>query len=118
MLNDKTLRTAIVRAASKQYGYKVNQVHVRLYAGEFAGSKGGLHERRIRTWAARQRVGAGPIEVFGLRDIIAEVLKAAEKKQYRDNPVLVTLKALQLMGVLTTTSSVDIADQLASLDFA
>ena len=46
-------------------------------------------------------VGGGPIEVFGLADVVAAVRAAARSKTYRDNPVLVTMKVLESAGLLT-----------------
>ena len=56
--------------------------------------------RRRSATGAGQKVGGGPVEVFGLADVIAAVRKAAVSKTYRDNPVLVTMKVLQAAGLL------------------
>jgi hypothetical protein len=44
---------------------------------------------------ATQVVGSGPIQVFNSADVVADVLKEADSKQYRDNPVLATIKVLK-----------------------
>jgi hypothetical protein len=64
----------------------------------------GVHEQRIRAWANEVRAGAGPVKVFGLKEIIGDVRQAAAHKQYRDNPVLVTMKALEAAGTLTAAT--------------
>jgi len=98
LLNDRDIRKAVVRAAAQRYGYLVSQVELRLYVGRFAGRKHGEHEARIREWATTERAGGGSIRVFGLTEVIDSVLTAATLKQYRDNPVLVTIKVLQEAG--------------------
>jgi hypothetical protein len=69
--------------------------------GKFAAPVHGTHEKRIRAWAAKQRVGSGAIKVFGLNDVMGRVHEAASHKQYRDNPVLVTMKVLEAAGMLS-----------------
>jgi hypothetical protein len=98
LLNRAEVRGAVVKAAAKAYGYRVPQIELRLYVGKFAGL--GAHEERVRAWAKRQRVGAGPVGVYGLRDVVTKVREAAEPTGYRDNPVLVTMKVLDAAGML------------------
>jgi hypothetical protein len=98
LLNRPEVRSTVVKAAAKLYGYRTGQVELRLYVGKFAGS--GTHEEKIRKWAKRQRVGSGPIGVFGLREVIGEVRQAAVRTEYRDNPVLVTMKVVAAAGML------------------
>lgn len=100
LLNDPVIRDGVVKAASERYGYMSKQIELQLYAGRFAGRRAGEHERRIREWAARQRVGAGPIGVIGLEEVVRKVRLAAERKQYRDNAVLVAVKVLAEAGQL------------------
>lgn len=101
LLNDPGIRAGVVAEAAKRYGYPSDQVQLRLYVGRFAAPKQGHHENRIREWAAAQNVGAGPIEIVGLKAVVEKVRIAAMDKQYRDNPVLVTMKVLQTAGLLT-----------------
>lgn len=100
LLNDPELRTAMVAAAAQRFGYQAGQVRLGLYAGKFAAQAQGLHEQRIRDWCAGQIVGGGPIEVFGITEVMAKVLGAAAQTQYRDNAVLVTMKVLEAAGLL------------------
>jgi hypothetical protein len=100
LLHEPAIRDGVVRAACEQYGYNIDQVEIRLYVGKFAAPKQGAHEKRIRAWAASQHVGAGPIVVQGLGDVVARVQSAAAHSQYRDNPVLVTMKVLEAAGLL------------------
>lgn len=107
LLNDPEIRKGVVKAAGKRYGYKPSQVELRLYAGRFAGRRGGEHERRIREWAAKQRVGAGPIGVVGLDEVVRKVRLAAERRQYRDNAALVAVKVLGEAGQLVDLDEVE-----------
>jgi len=110
LLNDPVIRDGVVKAAGKRYGYKTGQIELRLYAGRFAGRSGGEHERRIREWAAAQRVGAGPIGVVGLSEVVHKVRLAAEQRQYRDNAALVAVKVLREAGHLVDLDKVDDGD--------
>jgi hypothetical protein len=98
LLNDRVIRRKVVAAAARRYGYTRAQVELRLYVGRFAGRRTGEHEARIRRWARRQRIGSGPVRVFGVTEVVRAVLQEAERKQYRDNPVLATIKALREAG--------------------
>lgn len=100
LLNNDTVRDAVVLGASQRFGYRPEQIEIRLYVGRFAAPTTGVHEVKIRQWCATQNVGAGPIRVFGVSDVVAKVVRAAQKKQYRNNPVLVTMKALEAAGLL------------------
>ncbi len=100
----------MVKAAGKRYGYKTSEIELRLYAGRFAGRRAGEHERRIREWAAAQRVGAGQIGVVGLSEVVRNVRLAAERKQYRDNAALVAVKVLGEAGHLVDLNDVDDSD--------
>jgi hypothetical protein len=98
LLNRREVRGKVVKGAAKLYGYRTCQVEVRLYVGKFYGSS--AHEKTIRTWAKRQRIGVGPIGVFGLNDVVGQVRAVASHTEYRDNPVLVTMKVLEAAGML------------------
>ena len=98
LLNNKTVRSAVVRQAAKQYGYRTNQVDLRLYVGRFAGRATGHHEARIRAWAKTQRVGSGQIQVVDLTEVVDKVVEVARSTQYINDPVLVALKVLAEAG--------------------
>lgn len=100
LINDPVVRDAVINAASKRYSYPIDEIELRLYVGKFVGDKTGEHERLIREWAATQIVGAGPIRVFGLKDIIATARQVASSTTYRDNPALVAIKVMEAAGML------------------
>lgn len=104
-MNNKEIRSQVVTDAAARYGYKTDQVQLRLYVGRFAAPTRGSREAAIREWASHQRVGVGPIEVYGLDDVVGMVRDAAEHRQYRNDPVLVTMKVLQAAGQLKPRTS-------------
>jgi hypothetical protein len=86
LLNDTEIRRSIARQAASRYGYQYSQVQLGLFVGRFAGPTVGEHERKVRAWCKRQRVGTSPIEVLSLADMVETVVHAAtDAKQYRDN---------------------------------
>lgn len=101
LLNEPDVRDTVVRAAAERFGFRTEQVEMRLYVGRFAG---GTNEARVRDWAARQIIGSGPLIVIGADDVVSIVRKVATRKQYRDNAVLATLKVLAATGELTPTT--------------
>ena len=107
LLNDVVIRDGVLKAAGKRYGYEASQIELRLYAGRFAGRRTGEHERRIREWAAAQRIGAGQIGVVGLDEVVRRVRLAAQGKQYRDNAALVAVKVLGEAGHLVDLDKAD-----------
>lgn len=69
------------------------------------------HEDRIRGWCAEQHAGVGPIEVFDVHAVVDEVRRAAANTQYRDKPVLVTMKVLEAAGLLKLKLPTDVGEQ-------
>lgn len=99
LLNNLVVRDKVVRAAADRFGYEIEQVELRLYVGKFAG-KPGTHDEQVKAWCSTQHVGAGPIQVISVNDVVAKVRHVAEAKQYRDNAALVALKVLEAAGAL------------------
>ena len=99
MLNDPQIRDTVVTGFAERFGFPLDQVEVRLYAGRFAG---GGHEERIREWCASQYVGGAPIRVVGAREVVERVREVAAVKTYRDHPVLATMKVLDATGILSS----------------
>lgn len=97
LLNEPDVRDTVVNAAAERFGFSREQVEMRLYVGRFAG---GTNEARVREWAAEQIIGACPLAIVGADQVVAVVREVAASKQYRDNPVLATMKVLAATGVL------------------
>ncbi|MCA1704081.1 MAG: hypothetical protein LC808_12780 [Actinobacteria bacterium] len=101
LLNNVMVRDAVLAAAANRYGYRHDQVELRLYVGRFAGPTRGDDERAIREWCSTQRVGVGPIRVVGLAEVARTVRRVATtSKQYRDNATLTAIKVLDAAGML------------------
>lgn len=98
ILNRDDVRETVTQRAAERFGYEPDQVELRLYAGKFAG---GDHEARVREWCAAQIVGGSPIRVVGAREVVEIVRHVAAQKSYRDNPVLATIKVLDLADSLS-----------------
>lgn len=99
VLNDPAIRDGVIAGAAERYGYRKDQITLRLAVGRFAG-KTDDNERMIRDWCAGQLAGAGAIELVTVREIVERVRSVAQATTYVDNPVLVALKVLAAAGVL------------------
>ncbi len=97
LLNQPDVRDGVVTAACKKFGYTPEQTEMRLYVGKFAG---GTNEARIRAWARTQIIGSCPLQVVGAPEVVTKVREVARSKQYRDHPVLATIKVLDAVGAL------------------
>lgn len=97
MLNRPEVRDTVTTLAAERFGFSLDQVEMRLYAGKFAG---GGHEERVKAWCASQLVGGSPIRVVGAREVVETVREVAASRTYRDHPVLATLKVLDATGSL------------------
>ncbi|WP_017793090.1 hypothetical protein [Leucobacter salsicius] len=97
LLNQSDIRDGVLQGACGRFGYRPDQVEMRLYVGKFAG---GGHEARVRKWAADQQIGGRALQVFGASEVVATVREVARNKQYRDSPVLATIKVLDAAGAL------------------
>jgi hypothetical protein len=100
LLNNTVVRDAVLTEAGGRYGYRSDQIELRLYVGKFAAPTTGLHEVQIRDWCAAQNVGAGPIRVVGLAKVATIVRKVATSKTYRNNAALTAIKVLDAAGML------------------
>lgn len=109
LLNDMEVREGVVAEAARRYGYQPERIQLRLYVGKFAG-KNGADETAIRAWCARQAVGAGAIEVYGLQTLIDKVRQVAASRTYVNNPVVVAVKALAAAGLVNLQSEVGVPD--------
>lgn len=95
LLNNKTVRRDVIKEAAARYGYRPNQVELRLYVGRFAAPVKGHHRDEIEKWARRRR-----IKVYGVDQVVDRVRAVSSKKQYRDDPAIVAIKVLEAAGEL------------------
>lgn len=97
LFNEADVRDQVVARAAEQYGYPVEQVQLSLCVGKFA-YKDGRGEAKIRRHLGTMDVGAGPVQVFNLDEIMEGVLEASKASTYHDDPVIMTVKALAASG--------------------
>lgn len=88
LFNERDLRTKVLAQVRKRYGYKADEIEMRLYVGRFRSG----HEEAVRGHLAKFR--RPPVRVVGLKEIVGQLLQQAERRSYIDDPVLVTVKAL------------------------
>lgn len=117
LLNDPVIRDGVIAGAAKRYGYRLEQVTLRLYVGKFAGGEGG-DEVAVRAWCATQQVGTGPIEVIGLKEVVEKVLSIAARSTYINDPVVVSMKVLAAAKLLNLSAPIvePMADALEEAD--
>jgi hypothetical protein len=94
LFNDAQLRVEVVSRAGELYGYPLNQIEMRLYVGKFAGG----HEQSIRDHF--DSFSEPLVRVVGLKEIVDSLMAVAERKTYKDDPVIMTVKALGAAGRL------------------
>jgi hypothetical protein len=99
LLNNPFVRDTVVNGAAERFGFSVDQIELRLYVGKFAG-RPGTNDVGVKEWCATQHVGAGPIKVIAVDEVVAKVRAVATATQYRDNAALVALKVLDAAGAL------------------
>jgi hypothetical protein len=97
LLNDVVVRAAVVAGAAERFGFRTDQVELRLYGGKFARADS---EQVIRDWCDTQVIGVGPIRVLNASAVVDTVRAVAQSKQYRDNAVIAALKVLEAAGAL------------------
>jgi hypothetical protein len=98
LLNELDIQDGVVRAAASQFGYSEQDVELRLYVGKFATKNS---REFITTHLRSERGGLRPVEVIGLDEIVNQILGMVHKRTYLNDPVVMTLKALQHAGRLS-----------------
>lgn len=88
--NDPAIAEGILSDASARFGYPRARIFSALFVGKFRPG----HEADIRRHLESTVVGAGPIRLFDLSTIMDGVIIEAQKKTYRDDPVIVAVKSL------------------------
>ena len=103
IFNEPEVRNGVLREAKRVYGYPLGKMRLALFVGKFGG---GTHEGDIRTHLNRLRVGGGPVQVFGVREIAESLVSLADRKTYLDDPVVMTLKMLRAAGYLLDPAAI------------
>ncbi len=91
VFNDAELQTKIIDDACGRYGYSPDQVELRLYAGRFRNES---DRREITTLLTGMVAGGGPVQVYGVEQVMGKLMAVLDSKTYVNDPVVSTLKAL------------------------
>jgi hypothetical protein len=92
MFNVPEIRDGIIKEASSKYNYPREQIQLCIFVGRFS-----FGEEQIITNYLEEK----HIKVYNLQMIVEGLLEAAKPNTYMNDPVVVTIKALQLAGFLT-----------------
>ena len=91
IFNVPEIRDGILKEVSSKYGYPGEQIQLCLFVGRFSFGE----EQIITSYLKKKR-----IKVYNLQMIVEGLLKAAKPSTYTNDPVVVTVKALQLAGLV------------------
>lgn len=100
MFNDPEVQHGIISQAMTRFGYREDEIQLRLYVGRFI--KG--HGQAITQFLASGPNGLRPVQVIGIAEIIASVRAASTSSTYVDDPVVALMKALDHAGELEKDS--------------
>lgn len=92
IFNEIEVRDGILKEASSRYGYPLKHIQLCLFVGKFSFGE----EQTITDYLEKKH-----IKVYNLRLIIEGLLEAAKPSTYMNDPVVATIKALQLAGLIT-----------------
>ncbi len=108
LLNDPVIRSGVVRSAAGGTATPKTRSGCGCMSADSPLPSSTPTSRRSES-GRQHRSWAGPIEVYGLPDMIQVVRKVAGSKTYRDNSVLVTMKVLDAAGLLADTDTSGVA---------
>lgn len=91
IFNDIKVRNGILKEAGNRYGYPLDHIQLCLFVGRFSFGE----EQTITDHLEKRH-----IKVYNLRMITAGLLEAAKPSTYMNDPVVATIKALQLAGFM------------------
>lgn len=97
LFNDDDVRRGVIAKAAERFGYRIDQIELRLYVGKFQNE---TEQRVVSDHLGRIQAGRGPIKVIALKEIVAALLGVIESKTYFNDPVVMTLKALKQAKLL------------------
>jgi hypothetical protein len=95
LFNDAELRQQICAKACEQFGYSAKQLRLRMYVGKFARDQ----EQKVRAHLKKMKPS---VQVVGLEEVVATLMRLAGRSTYTDDPVVMTVKALSHAGKLLT----------------
>lgn len=99
--NNPEIQQGVIEKACERFGYKPEQIELRLYVGKFKGAVQGAATRQaIAKHLASPGKGLRPVSVLGLDDIVPKLFELLQSKTYTNDPVIMTLRALSSAGAL------------------
>lgn len=99
LFNEPEVQAGVLAGAAERFRYPPAQIFLGLFVGKFKSGD----EADIRTHLAQMCFGGGAVRLFDLRAIMKGVVTEAERKTYRDDPVIVALKCLHELGWIAPT---------------
>ena len=106
LFNDPKIQKGIVTKAAARFGYSEDKVEVRLYVGKFFEKD----KADIIQHVHNNSFGCWKIKVIDLNEIVAVLFKVLENKTYFNDPVVMTLKALEKAKLLRNIQGNHLAD--------
>ena len=99
--NNPEIQQGVIEKACERFGYKPNQIELRLYVGKFKGAAQGAAARKaIASHLANPPDGLRPVTVLGLDDIVPKLFQLLQSKTYTNDPVVMTIRALRHAGII------------------
>ena len=96
LFNEPEVQEGVLAGACERFRYPRNRVFLGMFVGKFKLGD----EAAIREHLAQTCFGGGSARLYDLRAIMTGVVAEAERKTYRDDPVIVALKCLNELGWL------------------
>ena len=97
IFNDPEVRNGIINGASAQYGYPRQSIEIKLFVGKFKSEQ---EQREIEKHVGAMEDCGVRFEVVGLDKILHGLMEKAKERTYVNDPVIMTLKALDAAGKL------------------
>ena len=98
IFNDPEVRNGIIEGARDRYGYARGSIRIALFVGKFKTG-----DQRIVQEHVNSMVDDGvTMEVIGLEEIMDGLMLEAQSRTYINDPVIMTIKALDAAGRLNS----------------
>lgn len=96
LFNEREVQEGVLTVACERYHYPRNRVFLGMFVGKFKIGD----EADIRAHLSEMCFGGGSVRLYDLSMIMKGVVAEAKRKTYRDDPVIVALKALDHLAWL------------------
>jgi len=95
LFNFPDIQEGIIKKACEMFGYDQEHVELRLYVGKF---KSIADQEAIKRELSTPKEGLRSVEVIDIESIVQKLHQVCESKTYRNDPVVMTIKALNACG--------------------